>query len=149
MNLEILKEKFNIEVIEAANFIQKVHVGSQNLAALLTFLKNNAQFDFDRLSMIVCVDLKDSLELIYDLYSTKANSQLRVSLIIDREAPKAPSVVEIFRSAYFEECEIYDLFGVDFINNPNLKRLYMPKGWKGHPLRKDYVQDDERLVWNR
>ena len=44
--------------------------------------------------------------------------------------------------------EIYDLFGVKFVGNDELKRLYMPESWEGHPLRKDYTEKDERLSWN-
>ena len=46
------------------------------------------------------------------------------------------------------EKEIYDLFGIKFIGNKELKRLYMPESWKGHPLKKDYIENDERLNWN-
>ena len=44
--------------------------------------------------------------------------------------------------------EIYDMFGIKFTGNEDLKRLYMPENWEGFPLRKDYVQDDTRLAWN-
>ena len=58
------------------------------------------------------------------------------------------SVSKIFDSAVADEKEIYDLFGVKFVGNEELKRLYMPESWEGHPLRKDYVENDERLIWN-
>ena len=54
----------------------------------------------------------------------------------------------IFDSAIADEKEIYDLFGVKFIGNPELNRLYMPDSWQGHPLKKDYEENDERLSWN-
>ena len=44
--------------------------------------------------------------------------------------------------------EIFDLFGINFTGHSNLKRLYMPEGWKGNPLKKEYSEDDERLRWN-
>ena len=57
--------------------------------------------------------------------------------------------LQIFLSLQFaDENEIYDLFGINFKGNENLKRLYMPEDWQGFPLRKDYVQDDTRLCWN-
>lgn len=153
MNFDVLNEKFsNIEMINAQNSFDKIRVEALNLVDLLKFLKNNPQFDFDRLNTIIAVDLgveANQIELIYDLHSTKINKMIRISILIDRNSPRVPSIVEVFKSAYFDECEIYDMFGVTFADNPNLKRLLMPKGWKGHPLRKDYVFDDERLAWGK
>lgn len=151
MNFDVIREKFsNIEILNAQNFFEKIRVEAINLVDLLKFLKNNPQFDFDRLNTIIAVDNgveANKIELIYDLHSTKIGNKIRVSVVIDRDSPRVPSIVEVYKSAYFDECEIYDMFGVTFNDNPNLKRLLMPKGWKGHPLRKDYVFDDERLAW--
>ena len=127
---------------------EKITINPSELHAHLSHLKNNAATDFDRLNMIVAVDNKENIELIYDLYSTNRNASERVSVLLDANKPHATSVVDVYKSAYYDECEIYDLFGVIFDKNPKLKRLLMPKGWVGHPLRKDYEQNDERLVWN-
>jgi len=190
MNFEVL-ENFNVEIIKKENSFDKIRVESSKLCELLYFLKNNAEFDFDRLNTIIAVDLYQvaidssphpnhppsffdtqskkaesfpqgregiarkfklsldyNFELIYDLHSVKTAQQAQISVLLDRNSPKAPSITEIFKSAYFDECEIFDLFGIEFTNNPNLKRLFMPKGWVGYPLRKDYKQTDERLAWN-
>lgn len=127
---------------------EKTNINPQELYSHLSYLKNNAEFDFDRLNMIVAIDNKDNIELIYDLYSTNRAQFERISVLLDANTPHVQSMVDIYKSAYFDECEIYDLFGVIFDKNPNLKRLLMPKGWVGHPLRKDYEQTDERLFWN-
>lgn len=151
MNFDDL-EKFNVEIVKRDNFFDKIRVEASKLCDLLNFLKNNAQFSFDRLHTIIAVDLGLDLgqfELIYDLHSIETGQSVRISVLLDRNSPNAPSVVEIFKSAYFDECEIFDLFGIKFINNPNLKRLLMPKGWVGYPLRKDYVLDDKRLDWGQ
>ena len=99
-------------------------------------------------ALIKTRDKIGQFELIYDLHSTKTGNSKQISVLIDRNSPKIESVVDIYKSAYFDECEIYDMFGITFDNNPNLKRLLMPKGWIGHPLRKDYEQKDERLYWS-
>jgi NADH-quinone oxidoreductase subunit C len=142
----------SLEIINlGGNSFNKIRINSVELIESLIALKNNAQYDFDRLNTIIAIDLGfevGSFELIYDLHSTKTGQSGRISVLVDRKAPQVPSVVEIYKSAYFDECEIYDLFGIKFDKNPDLKRLLMPKGWIGHPLRKDYVQTDERLVWN-
>lgn len=150
MNFEVL-EKFNIEIIRNENSFDKIRVDSSNLYDLLHSLANNAEFAFDRLNTIIAVDLgveTNKFELIYDLHSVEIGKSLRVSVLVDRDVAKVPSVVEIYKSAYFDECENYDMFGINFDKNPDLKRLYMPKGWLGHPLRKDYELNDERLAWN-
>lgn len=152
MNFDVLKEKFEINITTKENTFDKIYIEPQILVDVLKFLKNNPQFDFGRLNTIIAVDLGievNQIELIYDLHSTKTGKKVRVSVLVDRSAPRVPSVVEVYKSAYFDECEIYDMFGVIFNENPDLKRLLMPKGWKGHPLRKDYVFDDERLAWGR
>lgn len=156
MNFDVLND-FEVEIIEgekqnAPNSFDKIRVASSKLKELLNFLKNNAQFSLDRLNTIIAVDLGANFELIYDLHSIETGQLVRISVIVDKSSPKSlptvPSIVDIFNSAYFDECEIYDLFGISFDKNPNLKRLLMPKGWMGFPLRKDYEQNDERLSWN-
>ena len=130
---------------------EKFNVEPFGLIETLNTFKNNAEYDFDRLNTIIAVDLgveSGQIELIYDLYSTNLGSTRRVSVLLDRNAPCVPSIVDIYKSAYFDECEIYDMFGVKFDKNPDLKRLLMPSNWVGHPLRKDYEQSDERLRWN-
>lgn len=136
------------EIIQRENSFDKIRVQSEKLCELLKSFKDNAEYDFDRLNTIIGIDLGNNFELIYDLYSTKMGKSGRISVLIDRNSPHVPSIVDIYQSAYFDECEIYDMFGIIFDKNPNLKRLLMPKGWIGYPLRKDYKQEDERLNWN-
>lgn len=103
-------------------------------------------YSYDILKEIIAVDANEGkTELVYHLYSTLDEEDLFVSFIVKDEAE---SIVDLFKSAIADENEIYDLFGVKFLGNENLKRLYMPEDWKGFPLRKDYVQDDTRLAWN-
>ena len=66
MNFDIL-EKFNVEIIKKENSFDKIRVENSKLCDLLHFLKNNAEFDFDRLNTIIAIDLGDNFELIYDL----------------------------------------------------------------------------------
>ena len=119
-------------------------VVKSNLAKTIDFIKNN--YHFDLLKEIVAVDNKDAgIELVYRLYSTENEEDVLVSIAVK---DTAESVSQIFDSAIADEKEIYDLFGVNFIGNSELKRLYMPESWEGHPLRKDYEENDERLNWN-
>lgn len=148
MNIDLLKEKFDVELVKSENSFEKIRVNKNILCDVLSYIRNNPEYDFERLNTIIAVDLGDSFELIYDLCSKDGNSG-RVSVVIDRNSASLPSVVDVYKSAYYDECEIFDLFGIKFENNPDLKRLLLPEGWIGYPLRKDYVQNDERLVWNK
>ena len=115
-----------------------------HLAKTLEFIKNN--YGFNILKEIVAVDNKEmGIELIYRLFSVENEEEVLVSTTVKDEAE---SVSSVFDSAIADEKEIFDLFGIKFIGNKELKRLYMPESWDGHPLKKDYEQKDERLNWN-
>lgn len=140
LDFSLLSEKFNLDC-SADKFI----VG-ENLPAFLEFLKNTPEYSFDVLTSIVANDLGDKIELIYQLYSTLTFNKLCISsYCVDSFAQ---SVVSVYKSAYFDECEIFDMFGVKFEGNSNLRRLYMPESWVGHPMLKSYELADERLAWN-
>ena len=102
-------------------------------------------YNFKMLKNITAVDNGNEIELIYHLYNLEDDENLLVSISTNNEIE---SVSEIFDSAIADEKEIYDLFGIKFLGNKELKRLYMPESWDGHPLKKDYEEKDERLNWN-
>ena len=100
---------------------------------------------FNVLTSIIATDYKDCVELNYRLYSTFQTRFFDYKIYVQSEAD---SVISLYPSAHFDECEIYDMFGITFNGNPKLKRILTPKSWHGHPLKKDYVLEDDRLVWN-
>lgn len=140
INTDLLKEYFpDVVVNEDYIFV------SNNVFEILSFLKSKNYVDFDILSQIIATDYSKFVQITYSLYSTVNNEFLYIITNVNTEAT---SVVKLYKSAYFDECEIYDMFGIKFIGNDKLKRLYMPESWKGHPLLKSYSNTDERLVWN-
>ncbi|MCQ2753764.1 MAG: NADH-quinone oxidoreductase subunit C [bacterium] len=135
--------EFN-DIFQNCELIDEKIVIKSDLAKTIEFIKDN--YGFNLLKEIVAVDNKEhGIELIYRLYSTENEESVLVSFVVN---DFAESVSKIFESAVADEKEIYDLFGVKFVGNDELKRLYLPESWEGHPLRKDYVQNDERLRWN-
>ena len=115
-----------------------------DLAKIVEFVKDN--YNFNILKSITAVDNKEfGIELIYRLLNIEDEEELLISVSTQNEAE---SVSKIFDSAVADEKEIYDLFGINFLGNEELKRLYMPESWEGHPLKKDYEEKDERLNWN-
>ena len=86
------------------------------------------------------------LEVLYHLYSTSRREGPLVlrARTVDREKQnQIPSVVAVYRSAEFQEREIFDLYGVEFTGHPDLRRILMWDEFEDHPMRKDYVAPDD------
>ena len=134
---------------ELKNFVNECELNQNKICIknklydVIEFLKNN--YSFKMLKSITAVDLGGETELLYNLYSVEDEEDVIISIKVQNEAE---SIVGLFDSAKADENEIYDMFGISFTGNENLKRLYMPENWDGFPLRKDYIQDDTRLAWN-
>lgn len=107
-------------------------------------LKTNPEYAFDYLSSVTGVDYTEYLEAVYHLYSVeKKEGPLSIKVRTDRESGSIPSVTPIWRSAEFQEREAYDLVGIRFEGHPDLRRILMWEGFQYHPLRKDYVPEDQ------
>jgi len=133
-----IAEKFPDSVVAAdkSAFVVK----SKSLYQVAEFLKNAPGLDFDYLTNLVAVDYMDYFEVAYHLISLKHNHSLVLKTRChDRDKPVVPSVVNLWRSADFQEREAYDLMGIIFDGHPNLKRLLLWEGFVGHPLRRDYL----------
>jgi len=102
-------------------------------------LRNEASLGFDFLFCVTCVDWKTHLTMVYHLASTQYRHNLVVKIKLDRNDPKIETVSDIWRTAEFNEREAYEMFGVHFINHPDLRLLILPDGWEGrNPMRKDF-----------
>jgi NADH-quinone oxidoreductase subunit C len=117
-----------------------VIVTNKSLYQVAEFLKDTPEFDFDYLANLTAVDYIDYFEVVYHLVSLKHNHSLVLKTRChDRTKPVVPSVFRLWRSADFQEREVYDLMGIVFDGHPNLKRLLLWEGFVGHPLRRDYL----------
>jgi NADH-quinone oxidoreductase subunit C len=115
---------------------------------ILQVLRNEEEFDF-------CVDItaahyparERQFEVIWVLYSFARNERIRVKTQI-LDGATLPSSVPIWRGANWLEREVFDMFGIKFDGHPDMKRILLPDGWKGYPLRKDYgiLQQDNEWV---
>ncbi len=116
-----------------------LQVDPAHLIALAGYLKK--QQGYERLSAVTCVDWyprEPRFEVVYQLHSIRHNRRLRLKVTLPSMNPQVESLVGVWRSANWYEREVFDLFGVAFLNHPNLRRILMPEGWEGHPLRKDF-----------
>jgi NADH-quinone oxidoreductase subunit C len=115
---------------------------------VLQILRDEEQFDY-------CVDVTAvhypkrelQFDVIWILYSFTKNERLRVKTQI-ADGAHIPSVAFLWPTANWLEREAFDMFGIQFDGHPELKRILLPDGWKGHPLRKDYgiIEQDQEWV---
>jgi len=133
-----IEKKFPGCLVEAA--AESLLVEAESLSEVAAYLKNTPGLDFDYLTAVSGVDYLDCFEVVYHLTSIKHNHRLVLKArCYDRDNPVLPSVVGLWRTADFQEREIYDLFGISFAGHPNLKRIALWEGFEGHPLRKDFL----------
>ena len=115
-------------------------VRPQALRQAAQALRDDPRLDFSYLRSVTAVDYVEYFELVYHLLSLRHSHSLVVkSRLYGRHEPVAPSVVEVWRGADFQEREVWDLMGVRFEGHPNLKRLLLWEEFPGHPLRKDFL----------
>lgn len=149
MNTEELKYKVSsispeTIFLEEGEFLEAV-ISSEELMPLMNALRTDPELDFDYLFCLTCVDWKDHFMMVYHLLSKEHKHTLVVKAkISDTIHPEIETVCKIWRTAEFHEREVYDLFGVKFINHTDLRRLFLEEDWVGYPLRKDYT--DENMI---
>lgn len=128
---------------ETGEFLN-VNIASE-LLLLMHSLRTKNELDFNYLFCLTCVDWKDHLMMVYHLLSkTHQHTLVIKAKITDTVNPQIETVCNIWRTAEMLEREVFDLFGVKFINHPDLRRLFLSDDWPGHPLRKNYV--DENMI---
>lgn len=112
---------------------------------LAKLLRDNEELKFDYLVTIVGMDWTENLGCIYYLMSTEYNTLVGVKVLAEgtREQPYIFSVADLWAVATTYEREVYDFFGVIFVNNPDMRRLFLDIDWVGYPLRKDYDENPE------
>jgi len=145
-----LKARFGDDITETSTYLGQNFVVAKPAAAvpIVEYLKLEA--DFDYLVDVTAVDWPkraDRFDLIYILYSFSRNQRMRVKTHIP-DGYKPETVTGVHLTANWLEREVYDMFGIEFAGHPDLRRILMPDGWQGFPLRKDYgiLKQDDRWV---
>jgi len=147
-----LRAQFNDAIIEALEFIHQlsIRIERTHIHRVCDFLKRDHATPFDYLSDVTCVHFAlrtdAPFELVYNLYSIGANERVRLKVALT-ETDEVESVTNVWPAANWMEREVFDLFGVRFLNHPDLRRLLLPPDWEGHPLRKDYPLQSMENAW--
>lgn len=122
-----------------------IAVRPADIVAVATFLKTDPELAFDCLSNQSGVDYpkREQIEVVFHLFSYGRRHALVLKVGVARDNPRLATVSTVWRTAIWQEREIFDLLGVEFYGHPDLRRLLLPEDWVGHPLRKDYVEPTE------
>ena len=165
INLEILEKKINSELTTKINSSSINHnhiylnIDEEDLLDVIIFLKTNTETKFKQLIDITAVDYPERemrFKLVYLFLSHENNKRIKVDFII-KENNSVTSITSIFPSANWMEREVFDMYGINFKNHPDLRRILTDYGFHGHPLRKDfpltghnevrYSEDDKKVIY--
>jgi len=116
-----------------------INVEANDWLSFAKQLRNNENLFFDYLFCLTCIDWNTHLTMVYHLSSTKYRHNIVVKIKLERIKPEIETVSQIWRTAEFHEREVYEMFGVNILNHPDLRLLILPDGWEGkNPMRKDF-----------
>ena len=120
------------------------------------FVKLKDDFGFEHCSLITAIDNQPQFELVYHFSAingsvfvkdSTAAVMAEIHIFLDRDTPTVESISELWFGAIWHEREAFDLMGIYFIGHPDLRRVLLPEGFAGHPLRKDYVYEIHEEEW--
>lgn len=122
-----------------------LHVDAGSIVDVCRHLRDEIDSSFEVLSDLTALDLpkENKLQVVYHLYSYSRRHQIVVKVDLPREEPRVATVEGVWKAANWMEREVFDLFGVFFEGHSDLRRILLPEDWIGHPLRKDYVEQEE------
>ena len=138
-----LKEKFSGENFIFSEYRNELTISfdKKNVVQICKFLKEDDELEFKLCEDVTAIDWarrKNRYTVVYHIYSLKHNFRLSLKADVDESDNSIDSVSSVWRTANWEEREAYDMYGINFNNHPDLRRMYMPEEFEYHPLRKDF-----------
>lgn len=142
-----LKERMDegiIEFVPAEVGQPWITVEPASLRKIAVFLRDDTELRFNTLMCLsgVHYPAEQELGVTYHLHSTTLGHTAVLKVKVPIDNPVVPSVESVWKTADWHEREAYDMIGIVFDGHPNMTRILCPDDWEGHPLRKDYVQQD-------
>lgn len=114
-------------------------IPAKDVVAFSRFLHDDLKLKMNFLMNLAAVDTTEKFEIVYNVCSYKVKHRLYFKIIIDRDNPQFDSVISIWTAADWYEREIWELFGINVNNHPNLTRFLLPDDWDdGYPMRKGW-----------
>ena len=137
-----IQDKFSDSTLDTTKFVGKniIHIkGFSNLDILKLFKDNGFNFLADMTAIDnLTLGGFERFSVVYHLLSHETKERVTVKAYVPENQPELPSAESLWKTADWQEREIYDLFGISFKGHPNLVRIMNPDDYRGHPLRKDY-----------
>ena len=136
------------------NNVVKCNLGKEGSKDFFVKLKDD--FGFEHCSLITAIDNQPQFELVYHFSAingsvfvkdSSAAVMAEIHIFLDRDTPTVESISDLWFGANWHEREAFDLMGIYFIGHPDLRRVLLPEGFAGHPLRKDYVYEIHEEEW--
>ncbi|PSQ96015.1 MAG: NADH-quinone oxidoreductase subunit C [Bacteroidetes bacterium SW_9_63_38] len=141
--IDALRTEFGDDIHDVERYANEdtVYVAKQRIQDICRFLKEDEEFDyFVDLGGIDNFTDEDRYEVFYNIVSTERQKRIRLKVRVDEADMRVPSVTDIYRAANWNEREAYDMFGFEFVDHPDPRRMYMPEDFEYHPLRKEFPQ---------
>lgn len=141
-----LREKFPEAILDSGEWRGDVFVviNPADIVTVAQYLRDTPGLSYNFLVDVVGIDYLQMPDhdgprfgVLYHVYSMLTNRKLRLKVLVD-EGESVPSVTGLWPTANWQEREVYDMFGVEFSDHPDLRRILMAEDWDGHPQRKDY-----------
>ena len=139
-NKKILLEKFSENSILFKDQYDEIHIKKNNILKTIQFLKEDRNLQYNQLIDLTAIDYpsrKNRFEVVYIFLSMTQNKRVIIKTSL-KEDENIESITSIHKAADWYERECYDLFGIKFLNHPDLRRIMTDYNFEGHPLRKDF-----------
>ncbi len=122
----------------------EIRIGPADVTEVLRALHDEPELRFRYLADLAGVDTGEVMQVVYHLWSDATRDWLRVIADgLPRDDPRVPSITFLWKGAEWLEREAYDMFGIVFEGNRDLRRIFMPPDYMSHPLRKDFYLPDD------
>lgn len=149
----VIKDKLKEMVTDSAEFRGETtyFIESKDLVSVMTLLRDDPAMQFNMLADIVADDYLDDYPrfyVSYHLYSIPNKTRVRIRVPVEDPDEGPPTLTNLWLVASWLEMEVYDLMGIRFEGNKDLRRLFLPQDWQGHPLRKDYPVGYEEVQFS-
>ena len=138
---DIIKSQFGDAVLEVKIEGARdpfIKIQPEKIKEVAEYVRADERLQFDYLMCLSGVDYKGKLGVTYNLFSMVLRHKIVLKVEVPTETPNVPSIESVWKSANWHEREAFDMYGINFIGHPDMRRILCPDDWEGFPLRKDY-----------